>query len=383
MTAFAETANDVWLTASFPRDDVPLEAIVRTDELSDRPSRPPDHAGENKALLALSTALADFPATILQTLADRVREVLQADSAGLSLLAKDGRLLESLGRFASAAYQAVATTEELKLEIAARKKAETEISAEEAARQSERRYHEIRMEMAHANRVAVIGQMSASIAHEVNQPLSGILTNANAGSLMLAHDPPDVDGAREMIRRTIRDANRASAVIKRLHALFAKNDGPTEVMDLNDALRDVVALSLPELQRGQVILRSEVAGDLPLVIGDRVQLQQVILNLVLNAVEAMSGVANRPKELLIRTARTDSNGALLAVQDCGSGIDPANLERVFEAFYTTKPGGMGMGLSICRAIIEAHGGKLWASQVVPRGAVFQFTLPPTAEGVSQ
>jgi C4-dicarboxylate-specific signal transduction histidine kinase len=237
--------------------------------------------------------------------------------------------------------------------------------------------------MAHANRVAVIGQMSASIAHEVNQPLSGILTNANAGSLMLARDPPDVDGAREMIRRTIRDANRASAVIKRLHALFAKNDGPTEVIDLNEAVRDVVALSLPELQRGQVILRSEVASDLPLVIGDRVQLQQVILNLVLNAVEAMSAVANRPKELLIRTARTDSNGALLAVQDCGSGIDPANLERVFEAFYSTKPGGMGMGLSICRAIIEAHGGKLWASQAAPRGAVFQFTLPPTAEGVSQ
>jgi signal transduction histidine kinase len=473
MTAFAETANDSWLTASFPRDDVPLEAIVRTDQLSDRPSRPPDHAGENKALLALSTALADFPATILQTLADRVREVLQADSAGLSLLSKDGkrfywaaisgawsshtgggtprdfgpcgdvldrnapmlfthwelrypylgaatplaeegllvpfyvkgeavgtiwaivhtdrhrfdaedlRLLESLGHFASAAYQAVETTEELKIEIAARKKAETEIGAEEAARQSERRYHEIRMEMAHANRVAVIGQMSASIAHEVNQPLSGILTNANAGSLMLANDPPDIDGAREMLRRTIRDANRASAVIKRLHALFAKNDGPTEVIDLNDAVRDVVALSLPELQRGQVILRSEVAGDLPLVTGDRVQLQQVILNLVLNAVEAMSAVDDRPKELLVRTARTDSNGALLAVQDCGSGIDPANLERVFEAFYSTKPGGMGMGLSICRAIIEAHGGKLWASQAAPRGAVFQFTLPPTAEGVSQ
>ncbi len=254
--------------------------------------------------------------------------------------------------------------------------------AEEVARQSERRYHEIRIEMAHANRVAVIGQMSASIAHEVNQPLSSILTNASTGSLMLAGDPPDVTGAREMIRRMIRDANRASAVIKRLHALFAKKDGPTELVDLNDATREVTALSLPELQRSQVILRSEAAGNLPPVLGDRVQLQQVILNLLLNAAEAMSGIHDRPRELLISTTRTDSNGVLLAVQDSGSGIDPANLERVFEAFYSTKPGGMGMGLSICRAIIEAHGGKLWATEGAPRGAVFQFTLPSASAALA-
>jgi signal transduction histidine kinase len=451
MNACAEMADELPLAASFPRDDVPLEAIVRTDELSRRPSRPPDHAGENNALRALSTALADFPATILQTLADRVLEVLQADSAGLSLLTKDGerfywaaisgawrshtgggtprgfgpcgdvldrnapilfthwelrypylaaatpladegllvpfyvngkavgtiwaivhtdrrrfdaedlRLLQSLGQFASAAYQAVESTEELKTEVAARKRAEMEL-------------------MAHANRVAVIGQMSASIAHEVSQPLSGILTNANAGSLMLAHDPPDLAGASEMIQRTIRDANRATAVVKRLHALFAKKDGPAEPVDLNDAIREVIALSLPELQKSQVVLRSETAGDLPPVMGDRVQLQQVILNLVLNAAEAMSRVDDRPKELLISTARRDSGGVLLAVRDCGCGIDTANLERVFEAFYSTKPGGMGMGLSICRAIIEAHGGKLWATQAAPRGAIFQFTLPRTAQG---
>jgi C4-dicarboxylate-specific signal transduction histidine kinase len=458
MNARPQMANDTPPATSFPGGDVPLEAIVRTDELSRRPSRHPDYAAENKALVALSTALADLPAAILQTLADQVLKVLQADSAGLSLLTKDGkrfywaaisgawrphagggtprdfgpcgdvldrnapmlfthwerrypylaaatpladegllvpfyvkgkavgtiwaiahtdrrrfdaedlRLLQSLGQFASAAYQAVETTEELKIEIAARK--------------SERRYHEIRIDMAHANRVAVIGQMSASIAHEVNQPLSGILTNANTGFLMLARDPPDVDGASEVMLRTVRDANRAIAVIKRLHALFAKTDGPTGLIDLNDALRDVVALCLHELQRGNVILRSEAAADVPPVMGDRVQLQQVILNLVLNAVEAMSVVDDRPKELLIRTARTDSDDALLEVQDSGPGIDPANLERVFEAFYSTKPGGMGMGLSICRAIIGAHGGKLWASQGVPRGAVFQFTLPRTAEGAS-
>jgi PAS domain S-box-containing protein len=594
MTASAEMAGDDPLAISYPRGGVPLEAIVRTDELSRRPSRPPDYASENNALVALSTALADSPLTILETLADRALEVLQADSAGLSLLQKDEkrfywaaisgawrshtgggtardfgpcgevldrnapmlfthwelrypylaaakplaeegllvpfyvkgkavgtiwaiihtgrrkfdtedlRLLQSLGQFASAAYQAVQSTEDLKIEIAARKKAETDARqwadrleaklqclvdsniigifildregrileandaflrlvghgrdelgagllrwidmtredwrdagegslvevrgtgavqtheeeflrkdgtrvpvllgvapigggmgqscafvvdlterkrAEGVARDSERRFHEIQIELAYANRVAVIGQMSASIAHEVTQPLSAIVTNASTGLRRLARDPPDVNRASEMIRRTIRDASRAADVIRGLRTLFAKGNGPTELMDLNDATREVIALSLSELQRSRVILRSEFAGDLPPVMGHRVQLQQVILNLVRNATEAMSAFDDRPRQLLIRTTRSDSNGGvLLAVQDSGSGIDPANLERVFEAFYTTKPGGMGTGLSICRAIVEAHGGMLWATQGASHGAIFQFTLPPGAEG---
>ena len=572
---------------------VPLEAIVRTEELSRRPSRHPDYASENKALVALSTALADSPLTILQTLADRVLEVLQADSAGLSLLTKDEkrcywaaiagawqshigggtprdfgpcgdvldrnvptlfthwelrypylsaatplaeegllvpfyvkgktvgtiwaithtdrrrfdaedlRMLQSLGQFASAAYQAAESIEDLKIEIAARETAEAELRqwadrleakiqclvdsniigifiwdiegrilesndaflrlvgherdelaagllrwtdmtpqdwrdaderslaevrgtgtvqtyekeffckdgtrvpvllgaaafgggmdqgaafvvdlterkrADAVARDSERRYHEIRIEMAHANRVAIIGQMSASIAHEINQPLSGIVTNASTCLRMLASDPPNVDGASETVRRTIRDANRASDVIKRLHTLFAKKDSPTDLIDLNDATREVIALSLTELHRSRIALRSEFAGDLSPVMGDRVQLQQVILNLVRNAADAMGAVEDRPRQLLISTTRTDSNGVLLTVQDSGSGIDPANLERIFEAFYTTKSGGLGMGLSICRAIIEAHSGKLWATSGAPHGAIFQIALPP---GTSQ
>jgi len=590
MTAYGDSESFIPLATYSSQGGVTLDAIVRTEELSRRPSRPPDHAGENKALVALSTALADSPWTILQSLAERVLEVLGADSAGLSLLtedeqrfywpaiagawqshigggtprdfgpcgdvldhdspmlfthwerrypylkeatpladegllvpfyvkgkavgtiwailhtgrrkfdAEDLRLLESLGRFASAAYQALASIDDLRVEIDARKRAEAELQqranrleakvqclvdsnligifiwgpegrivesndaflrlvghgreeldagllrwtnltpeewhdaddralaevratgtvpsyekqfyrkdgarvpvllgaaalggaieqgvafvvdlterneAERAARESEQRYREIEIEMAHANRVAIIGQLSASIAHEINQPLSAIITNANACLLMLASDPPSIDRANVTLRRTIRDANRASDVTKRLYALFAKKNGPNESVDLNDAAREVIALSLADLRRSQVTLRSEFANDLPTVTGDRVQLQQIILNLVRNAVDAMGAIDDRPRQLLIRTARTESNSVRLSVQDSGPGIAPENLERIFEAFYTTKPGGLGMGLSICRTIIEAHGGKLWAASGIS-GALFQLVLPPSA-----
>ena len=583
--------DDATPESSFLDAEAPLEAIDRTDELSDRPSRPLDHANESKALLALSAALADSPHTILQVLADRVLEVLQADSAGLSLLTKDGkrfywaaiagawaphtgggtprdfgpcgdvldrdapmllthwerrysylgvatpladegllvpfrvngktvgtiwaimhtdrrrfdpedlRMLQSLGQFASAAYQATESIAELTIEMAAREKAEAEIRqwagrldakihclidsniigifiwdcqgriiqsndaflqlvgherheldagilrwtditpeewrgadermlvdirstgtarthekefyrkdgtrvpvllgaaafgaptdqaaafvvdlserkrAEVAARESERRYHEIQIELMHANRVTVIGQMLASMVHELNQPLSGIVTNAGTGLRMLSGDPPNVDGARETARRTIRDANRASDLIKRLHLLFAKKDIRTELLDLNETIEEAIALSRPELQRSAVILRSRLAGHLPAIMGDRVQLQQVILNLVRNAVDAMSALRDRPKELLIATTRTESNDVLLAIKDSGSGVDPASLERIFETFYTTKLGGLGMGLSICRVIVNAHGGKLWATPGDPYGAIFHLVLPPSA-----
>lgn len=588
MTASADMASDVLGVTSLPQGAAPLDAIVRTEELSRRPSRPPDYARENQALVALMAALADSPATILQTLADRVLEVLHADSAGLSLLTKDEqrfywaaiagawsphagggtprnfgpcgdvldrnapmlfthwerrypylqaatpladegllvpfyvrgkavgtiwaithtnghqfdaedlRLLESLAQFASAAYQAVESIEDLRDEIVARQKAEIEVRqlvdrleakirclvdssiigifiwnldgrilesndaflqlvghgrdeldagllrwadmtpedwheadeqslaeikatgtvrtyekelfrkdgtrvpvliggaafagsadhgaafvldltlrkrAEAIARESERRYHEIQTEMAHANRVAIIGQLSASIVHEVNQPLSSILVNASTGLRMLASDPTNANGAREAMERTIQDTKRASDVIKRLHMLFAKTDRATELMDLNEATKEVIALFRPELQKSAINLRCKLAGNLPAIVGDRVQLQQVILNLVRNALEAMSTVDNRPRELQISTARTESNEILLIVKDSGSGIDPANAERIFEAFYTTKPRGLGMGLSICRAIIEAHDGKLWATPGVPNGTIFRLVLP--------
>jgi PAS domain S-box-containing protein len=249
--------------------------------------------------------------------------------------------------------------------------------AEEAARESERRYHEVQMELAHVNRSVTIGQLSASIAHEVNQPLAGIVTNASTCLRMLSADIPNITGALQTARRMIRDANRAADIIARLRALFGKKDTLIELVDLNDAAREVISLSFRELQTNRITVRSELADDLPPVKGDRVQLQQVLLNLIRNGLDAMDTVDGGPRHLEIRTTMAEPGSVIIAVQDSGPGIDPAHLERIFDAFYTTKVGGLGMGLSICRTIIAAHGGRLWADAAVPRGALFQFTLPAT------
>jgi PAS domain S-box-containing protein len=242
-------------------------------------------------------------------------------------------------------------------------------------RLSEEALGKLRSELAHVARVATLGALTASIAHEVNQPLSGIITNASTCMRMLNAEPPNVDGARETTRRTIRDGQRASDVITRLRALFGKRDAATEAVDLNDATREVIALSLSELQRGRIILRTELSDDLPPVTGDRVQLQQVILNLVRNASDAMSAVGDRPRELLIRTERDDEDRVRLSVQDSGVGFEPQAAERLFQAFYTTKDDGMGIGLSVSRSIIESHHGQLWATSNDGLGATFSFTIP--------
>jgi PAS domain S-box-containing protein len=247
--------------------------------------------------------------------------------------------------------------------------------AEEAARASERRFHETQLELARANRVATIGQLSAAIAHEINQPLSGIIANTSMCLRMLTTDPPNTDGARETVRRTLRDANRASEVVVRLRALFGKRETVSEYVDLNELAREVVALSLSELQKGRVTVRAEHATDLPLVIGDRVQLQQVILNLLLNARDAMSDVDDRPRELVIRTERREGDGVCLDVQDSGVGLDPLAVDKLFGAFYTTKRDGMGIGLSVSRSIIDSHYGRLWATQNDGPGATFSFSIP--------
>ncbi|MEO8523500.1 MAG: PAS domain-containing protein [Caldimonas sp.] len=242
---------------------------------------------------------------------------------------------------------------------------------------------EARSELAHVARATTLGVLTASIAHEVNQPLSGIITNASTCLRMLAADPPDLDGARETARRTIRDGNRASDVISRLRSLFAKQDGRTELVDLNEAASEVIALSLSELHRARVILRMELADDLPPVAGDRVQLQQVILNLLLNASEAMRGVDDRPRHLVIRSEREHGDRARMAVQDAGIGFGPHGAEKLFEAFYTTKNGGMGIGLSVSRSIIESHQGRLWAAANEGSGATFSFSIPgKCADGAS-
>jgi PAS domain S-box-containing protein len=589
MMESAKSKSDIALEASIPNGAAPLESILRTEELHRRPWRPPDYEKENRALVALVSALADSPGTILQTLAEKVLEVLPADSAGLSLLTKDEkrfywaaiagawqphigggtprdfgpcgdvldrnvsmlfthweqrypylrpatplaeegllvpfyvngkavgtiwaiahndrrkfdaqdlRLLERLGRFASAAYQAVASIDDLKFQIAEREKAETAVRelatglqskirclvnsniigiciwdvegriieaneaflhivgygrgdlasgrlrwteltpsewreayeqalselaangickpfekeyfrkdgsrvpvlvgaalleerrdegvafvldlterkrAEAQARESERRYHEAQMELVHANRVATMGQLTASIAHEVKQPIAATISNAQAGLRWLIREPPDLEEVRQALACIAKDGKRAGDVVGRIRDLIQKAPPRKDHFDLNGAIREVIELTRGEAVKNGVSVQTELTDNLPLIDGDRVQLQQVMLNLIINAVEAMSGLTEGPRELLISTGKAEMGGVLVTVRDSGPGLAPAGtLERLFEAFYTTKPNGLGMGLSICRSIIEAHHGRLWATANSPHGAVFQFTLP--------
>ena len=242
-------------------------------------------------------------------------------------------------------------------------------------RLSEQALGQLRSELAYVARIASLGALTASIAHEVNQPLTGVITNASTCLRMLSADPPNVDGALETARRAIRDGNRASEVITRLRSLYSKKDVSFDAMDLNEATREVVSVCMSDLHRNQVMLRQELAENLPPIAGDRIQLQQVILNLLRNASDAMSTVEDRPRELVIRTERDEDNRVRLSVQDAGVGFAAQAADRLFDAFYTTKRDGMGMGLSVSRSVIEAHRGRLWASANDGPGATFSFVLP--------
>ena len=242
-------------------------------------------------------------------------------------------------------------------------------------RLSEGALAKLRSELAHVARITSLGVLTASIAHEVNQPLAGIITNASTCLRMLGADPPDVDGARETARRTIRDGNRASDVMTRLRALFSKREFSLESLDLNEATREVIALSLSDLHRHGVILQSELADDLPIIVGDRIQLQQVILNLVRNAADAMVDVHHRPRQLLIQTEREDVNHVRVTVRDVGIGLPAESLDSLFDAFFTTKSTGMGIGLFVSRSIVERHQGRLWAEPNDGPGATFSFSIP--------
>ena len=243
------------------------------------------------------------------------------------------------------------------------------------SRAAEEALNRARSELAQVSRVTTLNTLTASIAHEVNQPLSGIMTNASTCLLMLNSDSPNVEGAREPLRRILRDGKRAADVIGRLRALYSRKEFMLEPLDLNEATHEVIALSLSELRANRLTLRSKLADDLPFVMGDRVQLQQVILNLVRNASDAMVGIEDRPRELLIQTERDAVDGVRLSVMDAGVGFKSEVADKLFDAFYTTKNDGMGIGLSVSRSIIDAHHGRLWATANDGPGATFSFSIP--------
>ena len=242
-------------------------------------------------------------------------------------------------------------------------------------KQTEEELREAQVELAHVTRVMTMGELAASIAHEVNQPLAAIVTNANACLRWLAGESPNLDEARETARHIVRDGNRAGDVIGRIRTLVRKTATEKELLDMNQVIREVVALAEGEVRRNGVALRTELAGDLPLILGDRVELQQVVLNLIMNAIEAMSAIGDRPRDLVIRTQRGEVDQVRVTVQDSGIGLDPQFMGQIFDAFYTTKSQGMGMGLAISRSIIAAHGGRLWAVPNDGPGMTFEFALP--------
>jgi signal transduction histidine kinase len=250
--------------------------------------------------------------------------------------------------------------------------AQTTIALESTRR--ERQYREAQMALAHANRVATMGQLTASITHEVNQPITAAVTYALAARRWLSAEPPNFHEVGDALSLIVKEGNRAGEVVGRIRALVKKAPARKDAVEINDTIREVIALTRTEAANNSVSVRTQLAEGLPRVQGDRVQLQQVLLNLIINAIEAMRDVSENERELLI-SSRNEADGVSVEVRDSGPGFAPADLDRVFEAFYTTKP--EGMGLSICRSIIESHGGRLWAIPCEPQGTLFQFTIPAT------
>jgi signal transduction histidine kinase len=240
--------------------------------------------------------------------------------------------------------------------------------ADEALRQTQ-------ADLAHIQRVTTMGELAASISHEVMQPLGAVVTNAQTALRWLGAQPPDLDEVRQALGRAVKDGKRAAEIIGRIRTLIKKEPLRKDALEVNEAIVEVIALTRGEVMKNNVSVQTQLAEGLPLIQGDRVQLQQVILNLIINAVEAMSGVSERSRGLLIGTGKDASDRVLVAVQDSGPGLNPENCERLFDSFYTTKPGGMGMGLSICRSIVEAHGGRIWSTPNAGPGITVQFTLP--------
>jgi C4-dicarboxylate-specific signal transduction histidine kinase len=259
------------------------------------------------------------------------------------------------------------------LDLTERRRAESE------ARESERRYRETQMELAHANRVATIGQLTASIAHEVSQPIAATKVNAQAALRWLNRDAPDLEETRQLLARIVNDGDRAGNVVSRIRGMVKKAPPRKEPLDVNGAIGEVIELARGESMKSGVSVRAQFAESLPAVKADRTQLQQVILNLILNAIQAMSEGDLDLRELRIVTEANQSGGVVVSVRDSGPGIRPESLDCLFNPFYTTNSAGMGMGLAICHSIVEGHGGRIWATANVPQGAAFYFTLPLAQE----
>ncbi|SDT55991.1 GAF domain-containing sensor histidine kinase [Bradyrhizobium canariense] len=338
-------ANDEFLRmVSYDREDL-VSGRIRWADLT-----PPDWRDRNNARIEQQKSSGRFESF--------EKEYIRKDGSRVPVLI-GGATFEEGGN------QGVAYV----LDLTERKRVEAE------ARENEQRYREAQLELAHANRVATMGQLTASIAHEVNQPLSAVVANAEACLGWLRRRTPDVDAACRSVEWIIADGNRASEVIRRVRALANKTSLEKVPLDVNDVVRETIPLVQRELISHQVLLRMELAPTLPMILGDRVQLQQVIINLVMNGIESMQSVTDQPRELAVRSRQDETQQVLVSVADCGVGISAENADRLFTAFFTTKSSGMGMGLSICRSIIDAHGGRLWAATCEPRGALFQFTIP--------
>lgn len=337
-------ANDAFLQmVGYSRDDL-TSGRVRRAELT------PDEWSD-----ATERALAD----LMETGSNKAyeKEYLRKDGTRVPVLVGGARFGENRDRCVA-----------FVLDLSERKRAEASL------RESERRYGEAQMALAHANRVTTMGQLTASIAHEVNQPIAGIVSSGQAALHWLAKEPPDVEAARRSIERLIRDASRAGSVVGRVRALIKNVPQRHDPLDINEAILEVIEVTRGELMRNQVSLQVDLAEGLPFIAGDRVQLQQIVLNLIMNAIEAMNETREGARDLLISTVAEDTQKIVVVVRDSGPGLSPESLEHLFDPFYTSKPGGMGMGLSICRSIVEAHGGRVWAANV-SQGASFSFTLP--------